>query len=64
MSKVVRVGVVERRENAISEARYARWHHKTHATRNLGSNSKVGKLPVEASSSNRKRPSVLGQVSG
>ena len=44
MSKVVRVGVVERREDAISETNYARWHHKTHATRNLGSNSKVGKL--------------------
>jgi predicted RecA/RadA family phage recombinase len=44
MSKVVRAGVEERRENAISEARYRRWHHKTHATRNLGSNSKVGKL--------------------
>lgn len=44
MSKVMRVGVVERREKAISEARYPRWHHKTHATHNLGSNSKVGKL--------------------
>lgn len=41
MSKVVRVGVVERREDAISEANYARWHHETHATRNLGSNSKA-----------------------
>jgi len=41
---VVRMGVVERRERAILKSRLLDWHHKTHATRNLGSNSKAGKL--------------------
>lgn len=60
MSKVVRTNVEERRENAILESRWPRWHHKTNATRNLGSNSKVtSKLSSKlAQSNNRKRPSA------
>jgi hypothetical protein len=49
MSKVVMVWVMEERKSAILEPRSPRGHHKTHATRNLGSNSKVVSVFHQAS---------------